>query len=85
MIPGLRILLAFYDRCILQLLKRPAELVWTRGTLRPATDTIQAPYHVVDFLPSHQLGDALQITITSTQEEHLLDDIMLIGRHINKL
>ena len=41
--------------------------------------------HVVNFLTSHQLADALQISITSSQEEHLLDDVVLIGCHVNQL
>ncbi len=41
--------------------------------------------HVVNLLTSHQLADALQISITSPQEEHLLDDVVLIGCHVNQL
>lgn len=67
------------------MLKGTAQLVRTRRPLRTTTDSVQTAHHVVDMLAAHQLADALQITVTTTQEEHLLDDIVLVGRHINEL
>ena len=71
--------------CVLQLLQRPAELIGTRSALRAAADAVQALDHIVDLLPAHQLTDALQVTVTATQEEYLLDHIVLIGSHIDHL
>ena len=70
---------------LLQLLERPTELIGARRRLRSTTDAIQAFHHVIYFLTSHQLADALQITVTATQEEYLLDDVMLVGCYIYKL
>ena len=67
------------------MLQRPTELVRTGGPLRSASDAIQSGDHVVDLLSPHKLADALQITITTTQEEYLLDDIVLIGCYIDQL
>ena len=41
--------------------------------------------HIVNLLTSHQLTNALQISIASAQEKHLLDHVVLIGCHINHL
>jgi hypothetical protein len=37
------------------------------------------------MLPSHQLADALQVTITATQEEYLLDNVVLVCCDVNQL
>ena len=65
--------------------KCPTELIRAGGSLRSTSDAVQSGNHVVNLLTPHQLADALQITITPTQEEHLLDDVVFIGRHIYQL
>jgi hypothetical protein len=37
------------------------------------------------MLASHQLADALQVAIAATQEEYLLDDIVLVCCDVNQL
>ena len=65
--------------------KRSTELIRAGSSFRSATDAVQTRNHIINLLSPHQLANALQITITPTQEEHLLDDVVLIGRHINQL
>ena len=70
---------------ILQLLQSPAELIGTRGAFCTTTDTIDLRNHIVDLLATNQLTDTLQIAIATSQEEHLLDDIVLIGSDVDQL
>ena len=39
----------------------------------------------VDVLSAHQLADALKVATASAEEEDLLDDVMLVGRHVYEL
>ena len=64
------------------MLQSSAELIGARRVLGTAADTIEAADDVVDMLATHQLTDALQVTVTSAHEEHLLDDVVLVGRHV---
>ena len=64
---------------VLQLLQGSAQLVRTGGALRAATDAVQSGKYIVNMLPAHQLADALQVAVASTKEEHLLDDVILVG------
>lgn len=70
------------DRSILQLLQSSAELIGARRVLGTAADTIEAADDVVDMLATYQHTDALQVAVTPTQEEYLLDDVVLVGRHV---
>ena len=63
----------------------PAQLVRTRRSFNATANAIQASNHIVNLLTSHQLADALQVSITPTQKEYLLDDVVLIGSHIYQL
>ena len=81
-------LLLFYsvlERSVLQLFKCTTELIRTGCAFSPATDTIEFENHIVDLLSANQLADTLQIAITATQKEHLLNHIVLISGHINQL
>ena len=71
--------------CLLQLLQCSAQLIRTRGALYTTADAVQTWYHVVNVLASHQLADALQVAIAATQEEYLLDDIVLVCCDVNQL
>ena len=71
--------------CLLQLLQCSAQLIRTRGALYTTADAVQAWYHVVNVLASHQLADALQVAITASQEEYLLDNIVLVCCDVNQL
>jgi hypothetical protein len=62
-----------------------AQLVRTRRALRATADAIQTRNHIVNFLASYQLADALKVTIASAKEKNLLDDVVLIGCHVNQL
>ena len=75
----------FFGWCLLQLLQCSAQLVGTGGALGTTADAVQAGDDIVYTLASHQLTDALQVAIASTQEEHLLDDIVLVGCYVNEL
>ncbi len=84
------ILLSFQFRllvygCRLQLLECPAELVGTGGALAATAYAVEARDDVIDMLSAHQLADALQVATASAQEEDLLDDVVLVGRHVNEL
>ena len=39
----------------------------------------------VDVLSAHQLADALKVATASAEEEDLLDDVVLVGRHVYEL
>ena len=78
-------LFLFLYWCGFQLLQCPAELVGTRRALHAAADAVEATDDVVDLLAAHQLADALQVTVASAQEEYLLDDVVLVGCHVNQL
>ena len=71
--------------CFLQLLQCPAKLVGTGGALHTAAYAVEAGNDVVDSLSAHQLADALQVAVTATEEEYLLDDIVLVGGHVDEL
>jgi len=75
----------FFGWCLLQLLQCSAQLVGTGGALGTTADAVQAGDDIVYTLASHQLTDALQVAIASTQKEHLLDDIVLVGCYVNEL
>ena len=59
-------------------------MVWTRRVLGAAADAVDTLDNVVDMLTAHQLADALQVAVASTQEEYLLDDIVFVGSHVDK-
>ena len=70
---------------LLELLESATELVGTGGALGATADTVETADDVVNLLTLHQQTDALQVTMTTTQEENLLDNVVLVGRHINEL
>ena len=70
-------------RRFLQLFKSPAKLIRTRGALCATTYTIELLDDIVNALSAHKLTDSLQVTVTTSQEKHLLDHIVLIGCHID--
>lgn len=71
--------------CRLQLLQCPAELVGTGGGLAATAYAVEARDDVVDVLSAHQLADALKVATASAEEEDLLDDVVLVGRHVYEL
>ena len=85
-IPMYELILTFllFRRCILQLLQGSTELVGTRGALLTTADAIDAGDDIVDLLTTNQLADALQVAMTATQEEDLLDDVVLVGSHVDE-
>ena len=72
-------------RRFLQLFKSPAKLIRTRGALCATTYTVELLDDIVNALSAHKLTDSLQVTVTTSQEKHLLDHIVLIGCHIDQL
>ena len=51
---------------LLQLFEGTAQLVWTGGALDATTDAVETGNHIVDLLTSHQLTDALQVSVASS-------------------
>ena len=66
------------------MLQGSTELVGTRGALLTTADAIDAGDDIVDLLATYQLADALQVAMTATQEEDLLDDVVLVGSHVDE-
>lgn len=75
----------FQQRGGFQLFQGAAELVGTGGAFRATANAVQAEDDVVNLLASHQLADALQVAVAATKEEYLLDDVVLVGSHVNQL
>ena len=67
------------------LLQCPAELVGTGGGLAATAYAVEARDDIVDVLSAHQLADALKVATASAEEEDLLDDVVLVGRHVYEL
>ena len=67
------------------MLQGATELVWAGGEFGATADTVETTDDVVNLLTLHQQTDALQVTMTTTQEENLLNNVVLVGRHINEL
>lgn len=63
----------------------PTELIRAGGGLTSTADAIQFLDDVVDFLAGDQTADALQVAIASAHEEDLLDNAVVIDRHIDEL
>ena len=74
-----------FQWCALQLFQRTAQLVWTRGALCATSQAVEPLDNVVYLLSAHQLADTLQVAIAPSKEEHLLNDIMLVGRYVDEL
>ena len=62
-----------------------AELVGAGGRLPSAADAVEFLDDVVDFLSDDQAADALEVSVASAHEEDLLDDAVVIDRHIDEL
>ena len=71
--------------CCLEALEGTTELVGAGGALGAAADAVELTDHIVDALATDQLADALQIAIAAAQKKHLLDDVVLIGCHVDQL
>ena len=64
--------------CLTQLIRARCEL----GT---ATDSADTRDDIVDLLSANQLAYSLQVAIATAKEEHLLNDVVFIGCHVNQL
>ena len=62
-----------------------AELVGTGGGFIAAADAVKFLDDVVDFLAGYQAADTLQVAVAAAIEGDLLDDAVVIHRHIDKL
>lgn len=63
----------------------PTELIRAGGGLTSTADTVEFWDDVVDFLTGDQTADALQVAIASAHKEDLLDNAVVIDRHIDEL
>ena len=68
-----------------QFFQRPAELVGTGGVIASAADAVEFLDDVVNLLAGDQPADALQVAVAAAIERDLLDDAVVINRHIDKL
>ena len=59
-------------------------MVGAGGGLDAAADAVQFVDDVVDVLSAHQLADALEVAVASAEEENLLDDVVLVGSHVDQ-
>ena len=62
-----------------------AELVGAGGGLSSAADAVEFLDDVVDFLADDQAADTLEVSVASAYEEDLLDNALVIDRHIDEL
>lgn len=67
------------------MLEGAAELVRAGGRLRATADAVELSDDIINMLATNEAADALQIAVASTQEKHLLDDVILVGSDINQL
>jgi hypothetical protein len=77
--------ITLFQRCFLEFLESAAELVWTGSPFGATADAIELMNHIVDALAPDQLADTLQVTIASSEEKDLLDNIVLISGHVDQL
>jgi hypothetical protein len=68
----------------LQLFQGTAELVGARCGFVAAADSVEFADDIVDFLSGDEAADALSVAVAASEEEHLLDDIVIIGCHVDE-
>jgi len=73
-----------FDRGGFEFLKGAAELVGAGGVLYATADAVEPFDDIIDVLAAHQLADTLQVAVAATKEEYLLDDVVLVGCHVNQ-
>lgn len=69
---------------IFQLFQCVAELVGAGGGFVAAADAAQFGDYVVDSLACDEAADALQVAVAATEERDLLDDVVVVGRHVDE-
>lgn len=67
-----------------QFFQRLAQLIGARGDFTAAADAVEFGYHVVDFLTCHEAADALEVSVTTAEERHILNDVVIVGCHVNE-
>jgi hypothetical protein len=70
---------------VFEFLKGAAKLVRTGCILDTTADAVEFLDDIVDVLAANKLANTLQVTVASSQEENLLDDVVFVGSHINEL
>lgn len=68
----------------LELFQRPAELVGARSDFVAAADSVEFAYDVVDFLSCDEVAYALGVAVAASEEEHLLDDVVVVGGDVDE-
>ena len=63
----------------------PTELVGARCRFIAAADAIQFANDIIDFLTCHQTTDPLQVAVATAKKGDLLDDAVVINRHVDEL
>lgn len=66
------------------MLQSTAELVGAGGGFVAAADAAQFGDYVVDSLAGDETADTLQITVAATKERDLLDDVVVVSRHVDE-
>jgi hypothetical protein len=57
-------------------------LVGTGRVLCTAAYAVNLADDIVDVLSAHQLAYALKVSVAAPKEEYLLNDVVLVGRHV---
>jgi hypothetical protein len=70
--------------CVFQLLQCICQLVGATCVFRTTLDASNLGNDIIDVLAAHQAGDSLKVSIATTKEEYLLDDVVLVGCYVNK-
>lgn len=61
-----------------------AELVGAGGGFVTAADAAEFGDYVIYLLAGDKAADALQVAIAATEERDLLDDVVIVGRHVDE-
>lgn len=60
------------------------ELVGAGGGFVAAADAAEFGDYVIYLLAGDETADALQVAIAATEERDLLDDVVIVGRHVDE-
>ena len=69
---------------LFQLFQGAAELVGTGSGLVAAADSVEFADNIVNLLACYQATDTLQVAVASAKEEDLLDNVVVVGCHVDE-
>ena len=59
-------------------------MVGAGGGFVAAADAAQFGNHVVDSLAGDETADALEVAVAAAEERDLLDDVVVVSRHVDE-